>query len=254
MLVSELQQVVEIDGRISEMHQELLDLYRQRSSLVMAVPAVNAASKAAATTGADETWALQAYEQLAEAWKRQAMTIPGFAKLKPKLLKAYKILEQVSVAKPELRTALVPLLVPPSKDLPAAQPAEAFEESRFVLAPEYVEAKLAQPKADRSWRLLLAYAEPEGLYLGSPEQIMADKRYLIAGCDTRALGVREYSALALQQPEAIDTASWTLLLKNYKTNAPVPCASFDGRAYRLSVEVDDSVFGDDRFRPAIAIN
>ncbi len=125
------------------------------------------------------------------------MTIPSFAQLRVKLLKAYKILEDVSAVQPELRATMVPLLVPPSQDLPAAQPAEAFEQSRFVLTPEYVEAKLTQPKAERSWRLLLAYAEPEGLYLGSPQQVMADKRYLIAGCDTRALGVREYTALAL---------------------------------------------------------
>lgn len=123
-------------------------------------------------------------------------------------------------------TVYGPMLIPdPAKlDTRAAIPTEIRADQTEVTRADFVEKALregvsiVEPGTD--WTLVVSVTSPEGPALGSHADIVddADPRYfLVCGCDTRALMVRQaWGAATLQcgqtMPNCERRASWTFSL------------------------------------------
>ncbi len=269
MLLNELQKIVEIDTRISDMHRELADLYVERSNIVdsgQTVSATNWATKEAPNDkqgnpatlkpkplSEREQWARHQHHTLATAWQCYGITLPPFKRLKAKLLKAEEVMADLVVAMPALDGAMAVVAVPPGKLLDFPVSGKLRNLQGFSDGQDYVNQDLPQPAAKRDWRILVTYAAQDGLAFGLPKNILDTRHYLVGGYDTRALGAAEYAALSLQYDQPIDDGTWTLLLKNYKEGEFVPSAAFvDGR-FRFDLDEADGGLDIDLYRPAVEI-
>jgi len=255
MLLKNFQTLLEIDSRITEMHKELLDLYGQKTSLLESRTADLLQQASADKNKVNiQTWAAAEYEKLAEAWQALGIKIPSYPKLKTKILKAAGIIDTLVSQRPDWQDQLGLVLVPPSKYLSFPPKADLRQNQASVSAPDYIYDDFPKVKTGRDWRLLVVWEAPQGIYLGSPQKIIEDQLYMIGKHDLRGLGAVEYLALSLQSPEALDQGTWTAFLKDYKNRAAeVPCATFVSGRYRFELGEANSIFGDDRFRPAMEV-
>lgn len=252
-----------IDYRISNLHSELMELYRRRSSLSrsssqLSMDMIANPWEALETARIYQAkWLDEQYQKLQADWSQYGIKIPGLANLRLPLATAHKVIKELSQTKPELRNNLEILLVPPTKLIGFPVKDDHRRKQYQVSGADVVEAGFSAPAADKNWKLLVAYSAPAGLYLGSPDKILKDELYMIAGYDTRALGANEYNALSLQKNSRIDTDTWTLLMKKDKKDKTAPglvsVASFSANRYRFDTDDSNSMFGDIRFRPAIEI-
>lgn len=249
MLAKQLKRVTEIDARINDIHRELGVLYEERAELLD-----NKLEKATPTDSRElyrQRWIDQQYQHLGSIWGKYGVKLPAKKTLQSKLGKAYDTIAELSVNVFEFENTLSVVLVPPTKSMEFPV-YSAWRESQNMRVNDFVNADLPKPASQKGWRLLVVFSAPQGLYLGSPASIIKDKKYEFAGVDMRALGVNEYAALSLQNPE-IDAGSWSVLLKNTINGNLVACAGRVNNHFRFDLVESNSVFGDDRFRPAVEI-
>jgi len=250
MLLKQFSQVAEIDDMINQIHEELTELYRERSSLIDGKNTQpQNLPKQVATKKND--WAKDQYQQLQSAWAMYEVTIPTYSSLKVRLLKAYKVVQDLSAAKPECELAVI--LVPPTSKLGFPVQEGYRSKQDFIITPDYVDASIAKPKQDRSWRMLVIAADNEAQYAGSLEMMLSKKNSKIGGHNVAALGVREYTALTLQLSNPIDTQTWTILPKSTVSGHQVACVAYIDGQYRFDVDEISDVFDDNRFRAAVEV-
>lgn len=258
MLLTQLKDILDIDTRISDMHRELANLYAIRSSMVE--PEYGTSQNQTKELDGIEkvspdisTWCRQQYGALVDSWNTYDIKIPSYKHLQNRLKQARSVIEELSKTKPEIKDNLSIILVPPTKLIGLPLSIQIRKGSRSNRPVDYINPDLAMPAISKKWQLLVAYTAVSGLYLGSPETILTSKNYMIAGHDTRALGLLEYAAMSLQLADTIDNKSWTILLKGTPRGGQLPCATYQDGRLRFDVGDIDSVFGDDRFRPAVAL-
>ncbi len=252
MLLSNISEVNEIDNQIGQIHGQLSELYLKRSTLMTDKPAKKTAAKSTPVQQGNE-WAEAQYDSLVATWRQYGVALPSHRTMKTRLLKAYKILQEVSQARPEWHDTMTAVFVPKTADLPFPLNASFRKQQAFVNTPDYIESSLTAPKVDKQWRLLLVYKEPEGLYAGSLEMMLNKKERIIANYDVTALGVREYAAFSLQQSQPIDSQTWTILPKTRQSSGQITCVGCIDGQFRFVVDEINGVFGDNRFRPAIEV-
>lgn len=251
MLLTQFQEVSRIDARITKIHKELIELYKQRDAIAEGKAPYRTIT-ATKPTVVDELRTL--YDKLAAAWLRYDCTIPTYKYLKPKLARAQRIITELQASNPMLRSLQV-VLVPPSSALPFPTEA-AFRERQTAIEPDYASPELAAAVTpDTKWHVLVVDADVRGIDLGAASDIIAAKTYLIAGHDTRALGPREYAALTLQlgAEPMLDMDSWTMFLKDVCDGTLHPSATFAGGRFRFELDELDGALGDNRFRPAVEV-
>lgn len=263
MLLKQFKKVIELDHRISDMHRELTRLYETRSHLIDQTSQDTFSNfsnnkilkKSGSKRIKNPTQILikQYYDYLDACWGTFGIAIPSFDQLKSKLTKALTALDQLSMYHGELHNSMTIILIPPAKILSLPVSVKLRIAQGFTTAPDYMCQDITMPKRRSSWRVLVVHAAERGLSLGSPKQIVADKSYLMAGYDTRSLGVQEYAALSLQVEDCIDDGAWTALLKDYKNNDTVVCAGFIGDRFRYDIDDSDDVFENNGYRPAIEV-
>lgn len=247
MLLTQFKEVSKIDSRIQKIHQELAELYERRSMLTQG-------EKLHVTAGNNRATAVEKeYAHLVNVWHRYGIKPPTLKYLKPSLVRALAIVQDMTVAKPELKGQLSLVLVPPTKELQQAL-ASRTSVQRFVQALDSIDPELPHPSVRLKWRLLVMYSGKEGLTWASARTILADELYKIGDHDARALGQQEYAALTLHRTEPIDEESWSMLLRDVNQDAEVlPCATFEHGHYRFDHDDLDNIFGDTRFRPAVEV-
>ncbi len=259
MLVSELKKVIEIDSRITGLHQELATLYVERQKYIeqTATPGRSVIegsplSIQSADTGV--TWLQTTYNQLSEAWSAYDVKIPALRQLKKPLVKASLVISNLSKDRPELAGRLTILLVPPVHILGQPVDNKHRQSQTFVNLDDYFGEDLIKRYQQKKWRMLVVYDDQVPLNFGKASELLAAKSYMIGGYDIRGLGVYEYFALSLQSPRPLDRHTWTLLLKGTRALAKtVTSVTFINGQYRFEVDDTDGVFGDERFRPAVDI-
>lgn len=249
MLLKDLKQVNDIDSKISDMHRRLAELYHEKSLLVSdyspeILPDFN-----------DNTSYIseQNYRKVAKAWEQHGITIPPYSNLKNKFAKGNKTLKFLSNTHPDIASNMEIIVVPPSKYMKFPAAKEQRKPQRLVELQDYVNSGVTLPKSQRNWEVLLAYTGQSSIYAGSAKKVLETKSYMLAGYDTRALGLREYLAITYQKRELIDTETWTVLLKEPSTDVSVPYAGYRHGRYRFDMEENDNVLDDDGFRPAIKL-
>jgi hypothetical protein len=255
MLLSQFQKIQEIDQKLNELHTERANLFSAEASSFQTLPTYVTHAAAASDPRPDNRWLQQKYAELLTAWQAHGISIPAFCTLRNRLEHAREMLDQISLVRPELHEKMSLVLVPPSAKLAYSSAGDISSERHLLhLSHEFLEEEFSKPKANRDWRTILAYTEPEGIYIGTPKQLLDEKRYLLSDYDAYALGMHEYSAAALQSSARLDTTTWTALLKDCAPDcATLPLVKFDGTHYIFSAETANSPFGDIRFRPAIEV-
>ena len=271
MLLNDFKEVINIDNKISSLHSQLDGLYRRRARLVgtnitnkskyarlATTPFENIGLPAHETDSSDTTsvitpqgWANKTYDELQTTWSAIGITIPNQKLLINRLKKACETVIAIATVEPVIGNDMRVVLVPPTQIMKVPAQAKLRSHQPFV-DEDYIQPEI-KPSTDRSWKVLLIYTQPEGLLIGDARTILNKKLYKLAGHDARDLGVREYIALTLQQPIAIDSKNWTLLFKDKApANHAVGAKYLNGR-YRIELIEAEDVFGDVTFRPAIEV-
>ncbi len=264
MLLQNLKKVVELDNRISDMHRQLANLYTERSNIVDAgetifnsndtLSAETTKAPTRAKSKSHDIWAQKEYASLSTAWKRYGVEIPTFISLKTRLMKARITMDELSNEQSELMGRLAVILVPPAKKLEFPVNSMLREKQGFCDLQDYVNQDLIVPASKKQWRMLVVYVNNAGLGLGAPTSILEEKKYRIAGHDTRGLGIIEYAALTLQREEPLDNGAWTLLLKDYSGSERIPSATYMNGRFRFDIDEVGGVLENDCFRPAVEIH
>lgn len=259
MLVSELKKVIDIDSRITSLHQELAMLYSERQKYIQqngTQKYLNSPTSAAPSKSikADSKWAKSAHAHLASSWAVYDIKVPSFRPMKKWLLRAHEVIEDAGSQRTELSGKLGLLLVPPTQVLGQPGDKQLRKHQSFITLDDYVNSDLIKRYQQKKWRLMVVYQDETPLDIGKAKDILAEKKYQLGEHDARALGVYEYYALSLQSPIALDKQTWTLLLKGTSVNSKtVPSVTFINGQYRFEIDDTDGVFGDERFRPAIEV-
>lgn len=254
MLAKQLKKVIEIDEQINSIHQELSDLYAERAKITEDEETAAAESQAEKPEElTQDRWTQMQYQRLSSAWQTYDIAVPSKKSLAEKLNKAYDLIMELSAKAPDLDGKLTVVLVPPHKQLPFPVPSAIREKTDETRENDFVNPELEMPRKTKGWKVLVAYNAPEGMYLGNAESIVEYDLHKFAGHAMNDLGLREYTALTLQEKN-IDTSSWTMLLKDQQPSADsVTIASqHDGR-FRFDLTESNSIFSDDRFRPAVEV-
>lgn len=255
MLLSQFQKLQEIDHKLNELHNERVKLFNAGTTLQPSYISQAAMTQSAADFDQHTWWVQQTYAELVVKWQAHGISIPKFNSLQSKLEQARQTLAQISIIKPELHDKLSVVLVPPHKETAYSSASSKSKKLALLhLSQEFIDAKFAQQTTKKSWRLIIALSQPEGIYVGTPKQLLGEKPYVIAGYDAYALGLQEYSALVTQEAGRLDILTCTVLLRDRSPKSSlVPIVKFSGRQYVFSTETAITPFGDIRFRPAIEI-
>lgn len=252
MLLKHLDQVAEIDDMINQIHDELADLYRERSVLMGGK--ITASPKFHKVIAAKQNdWMTDQYQALKATWKQYDVTVPAYATLKTRLQKARKAIAKLEAAKPDWKDQLEVVLVPPTNKLSFPLEDKVRLQQTGVTTPDYVDTVLKAPKSSSKWRVLVVYSANEAVYMGSSEMMLDAKNRKVAGYDVTKLGLAEYAAFSLQQTAPVDTQTWTILPKERVGDSQVACVAYVDGQYRFDIDDINDVFGDNRFRPAIEI-
>lgn len=254
MLVKQLKKVIEIDERINTIHRELSDLYSQRAQITEEkdIPEITSKEENPEELS-QERWVSKHYQKLSSTWQNYGIKIPSKKTLQPKLVKANELIVELSAKAPDLEGKLSVLLVPPHKQFPFPVKSELREKQNTINASDFVNPEYPSVKKSKAWKVLVVYGAQQGLYLGNAEMIFGNNSYMFSNHDMRDLGIREYAALTLQEKD-IDKQSWTMFLSDQQTiDDTVAIAGCIDNRYRFDLTETNSIFSDDRFRPAIEV-
>lgn len=256
MILTSRPKIRNIESALQQLQEDITSLYNQSNQAVSNKTdnQTSAKEKLRFVETANTQTTRNLYVSLSVSWERYGIKLPPYQKIAPKLSRAVQVLKHATEHSPELHGKLNVVLVPPLKVL--SFPLLTSMRSAQGLPADLVIDNLPKSAkgAQRQWKVVVAYTGEQGLYLGTPKDILFDKSYMIAGFNTLKLGYREYAALSLQQSKPIDQKTWTVLLGDYQEDSPfVPCAGFINGQYRFELIEIDTVFGNDRFRPAIEV-
>ncbi len=204
----------------------------------------------------DNPWILHTYSALEASWKVHGFIIPSVTLIANKLLKAQKVINDITEAEPVIGAGMSALLVPPSDILSFPIDQKSRSRQPHIILSDYVnsELHLTTHEPNKTWQMLVAYAQATGVEYGTASNILKHRNYMIADYDTRALGLRQYAALTMQINKPIDENTWTILLNEWaKVNGLISSVTFLNGQYRFDFDEPNSILGDERFRPAVEI-
>ena len=257
MLLREYTKLVEIDELITKVQEQLSSLYASRAAILQpATPSNNKKTSKLTDTLADDVKSFVAaseYQRLAQAWSRYDIEIPAYSQLAKNITKALNVRTFIDTNTPMLQDKLKLVLCPPAKILNSKVLSELQKKHPHLANDDAIQTSLLKTFKAKKWRLLLVYGEQEGLYMGAPEAVIDKSAEILQGYDSLALGAPEYLALSLQEKAAFDTDTLTLLPKYGVRQGTIPVVTCKDGTYQFLEEDADTLFGDVRHRPAIAI-
>ncbi|CAN5640173.1 hypothetical protein BH23PAT1_BH23PAT1_4880 [soil metagenome] len=270
MLLTDLKAVTEIDTQISILHKQLEDLYEVRANCIYqgkslqqsATPTSNYSSYRTINTNiatnqysATKGLALQEYERLVAIWSNYDIKLPAFSTFQERLETAHKLIDRIVESRSEFSNSLGVMLVPPTQLFNMNSYQEMLFQKHAAPAVACINPELGHGTKSKKWRIFIVHTAQQGVKYGTAAQILANKSYIIAGHDMRALGLIEYAALTLQSQSIIDDNSWTLLLRNHHKNKGrlVPSVAYIGQSYKFEQDDEIGLLDDDYFRPAVEV-
>lgn len=256
MTLSELVEVNQVEKTIEAKQRELLQLYVTRATLMKR--SLSYTQKQLENPTKLELMAQTMYEELSLKLAGLGLRAPAFRIVKRRLIRARTVMDDLESAWPDSIGSFRTILLPPSKLVPLPLD-KKWRKAQYKRSKDVYDDSFRMPTfhlpARRNWGVMVISANPKGLYRGEPQMIISEQLYEVNGHDTRALGIEEYAILSLYLEKPIDTASRTMLLKNYAPNQPVQVVHYNGTHYVF--EDDDSgmlgLFSDEGYRPAVLI-
>lgn len=245
MLVDELQEVMQLDQKISSIHDKLHVLYQERSRLISGSSrpsSINSLNKS--TTGepvASKSWTSQIYTQVTSEWEKFGLRLPSKAQFQRRLDKAYAELENLKSTSPLIAEQMKLVVIPPKSAFNLSKIGKYRQTQGLANKPDRFSDGISISQHKHGWKLTLIYAGAEGLLL---DEINID--------DYARLSVCEYLALSLQSNALLDTKSWTLLPAEERGNQTVT-VTYTGVKYLFELDDAASLIGDNRIRPVIEL-
>jgi hypothetical protein len=252
--------VADFDNQIDAIRAEQSHLLEHSREVEAQIGSITMGSVIAELASSPEEWSKLWYERLKVLWAYYDVQIPTYENLEEKLVQAREIINQIESEDPTLSGEFGPILVPPS-DTKLDMPVKYYLRD---IGDEY------KATVSENWRVLVTLVGEQGVNC-SAEKLINQKKYMMAGYDTRQLGVTEYIALVHQAPHfkfhhyqkgiislpVLDRASSTLLLKNYhvykgKTweGRGVMEATYDDGRYQIKESFIDWEKG---YRPTVEV-
>ncbi len=251
MLLSDFEKIEAIDNQIMALQDHLVALYRQRSGLVKPDSDPKTTDQTSEDVPENTSSTNYWYDRLAREWQERGVRIPTQKVLTAKLKTAVATINTLSEELHVDQAFFTLVLIPPKSAFAAQDVATARQQQSGVYYPDQCTAVRDFYKPPTNWRLLVVYNGKQGMLWGSAESIMSDKKYLIGGLDTRALGVYEYAIYSLQSASAREKDGWTWLLK-HGAEQPASVAFISG-AYHFSTDDPKGYLQSERFRPAVEV-
>jgi hypothetical protein len=261
----------DIDPKIEEAVKKKNETGLLRSSLTREQNEVTAEELIREHTDTPEEWVRQWYERLRVLWGQYDIEIPEQNEIQERLIKSFDVARELEVADPELQGSLGILLVPPTDVIgwPVINELRAKLGAKYDYEDEFQNGWSASntPERREDWSVLVSVTTPEGIDKGTAKQILNDKKYMIEGYDTRAMGAGEYAALSLQSPlyhvtdnlafSTLDRKAFTYLFKNYEDDTykewiPVGSRGPQGNTVFSKYGTEYPFLGG-RFRPSVEI-
>lgn len=240
-----------LERRITALQSDLFDLYRQRQELFGHTDYPTALRTATTTVrgSADDC-----YESLERRWSARGIIIPSQQELLPAIKSALIVSAQLAQALGTAPELFAIELIPPRKAYTDTQLRQDRLKQSHV---RYADKRTDQikVKSQTHWKIMVIYDGIDGLLMGSAQDILEEKGYVIADHDTRALGVREYAIYTLRHTTPRDQHNWVWLLKD--SGSVVYSATFSGGAYRFVADDAAGLLGlgeREVFRPAVEID
>lgn len=237
MRVRDLQQVNSIDQEIMALQQQLTTLYQTRATLF------DATVQPVQENDENDEVALL-YRTLTAAWERYDITPPQLSTLRPLIKKALAVKSEWEATQPVMSGALQVLLVPPARLMGIPAHPRLRKMQRLLQGADRIDPEVKIPRGRMTWRVLVVYAQSEGLPVRS-------EAYSYSNEQAAALGMQEYVALTLQLSQPIDVATWTSFM-NKNDDAVIYAGCRRGR-YQFGINDIHGALDDDRVRPAIEV-
>jgi len=221
---------------------ERLNGLRQRLGSITAWELVNEAAET------DEQWAQLWHERLQAAWARHGVEIPAVEELRPKLQAGRQIIADLEQVDYLFENRMGFLLVPPITIY--GQPGEyGIQAEEQLLGYGDEEERLQEligTDSSDEWKLLVTLDGDDAYTVDLARYI--ESGGMIAGYDTRAMGITEYGAMALQYqrppelgvaeypPEIRDFIYLTKYAKSHIEDVVEVC--YDGEMQRYQWHID----------------
>lgn len=240
----------QLDQQISTLQSDLFNI-RQRQALFDGGINYPSALRAATTTVSAS--AEDHYENLRTEWAHRSIKIPAMSRVLPKIKSALITAAQLAQelgTDPELFTLV---LVPPTETYPAERlQQDRLRQDHVLYADKFDQT--SEQSTTNAWKLLVIYDGIDGLDMGSAASIIAQKSYVIASYDARALAHASTPSTHCATPRhaIIIVGAW--LLKD--SGSSVTSVAFMSGAYRFVTD-DNDLHGlgmSEVFRPAVEIS
>lgn len=256
MKLAEIVEVNQVEQTIEQKQRELSQLYVKRACLLKRLASYT--QKQLEYRNNLELMARTMYEELALTLSGFGITVPSFRYFKRRLINARLVMDDLESEWPDSIGSFKTILLPPTRLMPLPIKRK-WRKAQFKRSQEVYDDSIILPKyrlpTRKSWDVMVIGANHRGIYRGEPKKIVNERLYKVKGHDTRGLGVEEYAILSLYLNKPIDTATRTMLLKDYVQGRPVHVVHCGDGRYKF--ESDDSgmvgLFSGDVYRPAVLI-
>lgn len=256
MKLAEIVEVNQVEQTIEQKQRELSELYVKRACLMKQLASYT--QKQLEYRNNLELMARTMYDELSLSLSGYGLKAPAFRLLKRRLVNARTVMDDLESEWPDSIGSFKTILLPPSRLVPLPIK-KKWRKAQFKRSQEVYDDSITLPKYRlpnrKSWEVMVISANQRGIYRGEPQKIVDEKLYEVKHHDTRGLGVEEYAILSLYLNAPIDTATRTMLLKDYVHGQPVQAVHYNEGRYEF--ESDDSgmvgLFSGDVYRPAVLI-
>ena len=256
MKLAEIVEVNQVEQTIEQKQRELSQLYVKRACLMKQLDSYSQTQLEYRNNL--DLMARTMYDELSLTLSGFGINVPAFRLLRRRLINARVVMDDLESEWPDSIGSFKTFLLPPCRLVPLPIK-KKWRKAQFKRSQEVYDDSITLPKYHlphrKSWEVMVISANQRGIYRGEPAKIIDEKLYKVKDHDTRGLGVEEYAILSLYLAKPIDTATRTMLLKDYTHGQSVQVVHYSDGRYEF--ESDDSgmvgLFSGDVYRPAVLI-
>ncbi len=247
MLYNQLKQVNEIDGKVNDLHSQLVHLYTERAKLLeLDPPSTGETIAQPVTTAPTPHTPFAAYIRLKQQWEKCDVTMPAFSSLRTKLKKACGIMEGFEKGNPKLAGKLTLVAVPPYKLLQKLTDLIPHRPFSFT-DPEIFK----NIKKTNAWSFMVVVDPEFSMKVDDAQDFEHSSELTDKGYDCNGLGIQELIAAEMQGVDLLQRDGWTLLLKDMRDDRHVPCVTANQDNLVFAVDDASCLLGSNFIQPAV---
>ena len=232
MTYTGLKRVKEIDAHITELHDSLQQLYKERALLV---------SKKGHTAAGNNS--KEIYQVLAHIWLAAGLKLPSYSIVRKKLDKILELQQALEQGNRNLAGKTYVVAVPPFSQL---EKLIGFTAPKF----EFREDVLDKAMKSRVWSFILVFDLGFAQPVKGARRFIETREHFYNQYDCARLGVQELIAAEIQGVKVLPKNGWTLLFKDGLDGDEILCAERDGATVFFDIDDTDALLDDNYLIPA----